>query len=129
MQEEILNAMRPRDSSPIIAPINSNSQKSQRQVFKMVNFPNKEKLSTTAVKGNEPDQSNQPSYRVIWKPPPWPILKVNSNDAIFREQNYVGVGVDQPPHRAIWLKSTDAAGWVAHPSPTRRDAGRGVRRG
>ena len=54
---------------------------------------------------------------------------MNSNDAIFREQNYVGVGVDQPPHRAIWLKSTDAAGRVAHPSPTRRDAGRGVRRG
>ena len=29
------------DSSPIIAPINSNSQQSQRQVFNMVNIPDK----------------------------------------------------------------------------------------
>ena len=31
------------DSSPIIAPINSNSQQSQRQVFNMVNIPDKQK--------------------------------------------------------------------------------------
>ena len=46
------------DSSPIIAPINSNSQQSQRQVFNMVNIPDKEKSTTTTMKGNEPDQSN-----------------------------------------------------------------------
>ena len=28
------------------------------------------------MKGNEPDQSNQPPYRAIQKPPPWPLLKV-----------------------------------------------------
>ena len=59
----------------------------------MVNILEKEKLSTTAVKGNEQDQSNQPRHRAIWKPPPWPIPKVNSNDAISQEQNSVGVGV------------------------------------
>ena len=48
------------DSSPIIAPINSNSQQSQRQVLNMVNIPDNEKLSTTTIRGNEPDQSNQP---------------------------------------------------------------------
>ena len=52
-----------------------------------------EKISTTTMKGNESDQFNQPPHRAIWKPPPWPILKVNSDDAIFREQNFVGVGV------------------------------------
>ena len=71
------------DSSPIIAPINSNSQQSQRQVFNMVNIPEKEKSAITTMKGNEPDQSNQPPHRAIWKPPPWPILNVNSDDAIF----------------------------------------------
>ena len=71
------------DSSPIIAPINSNFQQSQWQVFNMVNIPGKEKSTTTTMKGNEPDQSNQPPHRAIWKPPPWPILKVNSDDAIF----------------------------------------------
>ena len=45
------------------------------------------------MKGNEPDQSNQPSHYAIWKPPPWLFLKVNSDDAIFQEQNFVGVGV------------------------------------
>ena len=45
------------------------------------------------MKGNEPDQSNQPSHYAISKPPPWPFLKVNSDDAIFQEQNSVGVGV------------------------------------
>ena len=81
------------DNSPIIAPINSNSQQSQWQVFNMVNIPDKEKILTTAMKGNEPDQSNQPSHYAIWKPPPWLFLKVNSDDAIFQEQNFVGVGV------------------------------------
>ena len=92
-QEEILNAMRPPDSSPIIAPINSNSQQSQQQVLNMVNILDKEKLSTTAVKGNELDQSNQPPHYAICKPPLWLVLKVNSDDAIFLEQNFVGVGV------------------------------------
>ena len=46
------------------------------------------------MKSNEPDQSNQPPHRAIWKPPPWPILKVNSDDAIFREQNFVDVVLD-----------------------------------
>ena len=53
------------DSSPIIAPINSNSQQSQRQVFNAVNIPNKEKLSTTAIKGHEPNQSNRPPHHAI----------------------------------------------------------------
>ena len=82
------------DNSPIIAPINSNSQQSQRKVFTMVNIPDKEKSATTTMKGNEPDQSNQPPHRAIWKPPPWPILKVNSDDAIFWEQNSVDVVLD-----------------------------------
>ena len=59
----------------------------------MVNILDKEKISITAMKGNELDQSNQPPHCAIWKPPPWPILKVNFDDAIFLEQNYVGVGV------------------------------------
>ena len=53
------------DSSPIIAPINSNSQQSQWQVFNMVNIPDKEKSATTTMKGNEPDQSNQPPHHAI----------------------------------------------------------------
>ena len=53
------------DISPIIAPINSNSQQSQRQVFNMVNIPDKEKSTTTTMKGNEPDQSNQPPHCAI----------------------------------------------------------------
>ena len=82
------------DSSPIIAPINSNSQQSQRQVFHMVNIPDKKKSTTTTMKGNVLDQSNQPPHRAIWKPPPWPILKVNSTDVIFREQNFMDVVLD-----------------------------------
>ena len=82
------------NAGPIIAPINSNSQQSQRQVFNMVNIPDKEKSTTTTMKGNEPDQSNQPPHRAIWKPPPWPILKVNFDDAIFRERNSVDVVLD-----------------------------------
>ena len=53
------------DRSPIIAPINYNSQQSQRQVFHMVNIPDKEKSATTTMKGNEPDQSNQPPHHAI----------------------------------------------------------------
>nr|POF23155.1 hypothetical protein CFP56_63617 [Quercus suber] len=81
------------DNSSIIAPINSNSQQSQWQVFNAINIPDKEKLSTTAIRGNEPDQSNQPSHRAIRKPPQCPILKVNFDGAILREQNFVVVGV------------------------------------
>ena len=58
------------DNSPIIAPINSNSQQSQWKEFNMVNISDKEKLSTIAIKGNEPNQSNQPPHHAIWKPPP-----------------------------------------------------------
>ena len=56
--------------------------------FGLVNMVNihKEKSATTTMKGNEPDQSDQPPHRAIWKPPPWLILKVNSDDAIFREK-------------------------------------------
>jgi len=71
--EEVLIAP---DSSPIFDPINFNSQQSQRPMLNMVNIPDKEKISTTAMKGNEPDQSNQPPYCAIWKPLPWPLLKV-----------------------------------------------------
>ena len=71
------------DSSPIIASINSNSQQSQHQVFNMVNIPDKEKSATTTMKGNKPNQSNQPPHCAIWKSPSWLILKVNSDDAIF----------------------------------------------
>ena len=52
------------------------------------------KSATTTMKGNKPDQSNQPPHRTIWKPPPRPILKVNSDDAIFRKQNSVDVVLD-----------------------------------
>ena len=81
------------DSSPIIAPIKSNSQQSQWQVFNAINILDKEKLSTAAIRGNEPDQSNRLPHRTIWKPPPLPILKVNFDGAIFREQNSLGVGI------------------------------------
>ena len=94
------------DSSPIIAPINSNSQQSQWQVFNMVNIPDKEKSTTATMKGNEPDQSNQPPHRAIWKPPPWPILKVNSDDAIFREQNSVDVVLDMGGGLVLFWRST-----------------------
>ena len=67
---------------------------SQRQVFNMVNIPDKEKSATTTMKANEPDQSNQPPHRAIWKPPLRLILKVNSDDAIFSEQNSVDVVLD-----------------------------------
>ena len=62
-------------------------------MFNAINILDKEKLSTIAIKGNEPDQSNWPPYRAIWEPPSWPILKVNFDGTIFREQNSVGVGV------------------------------------
>ena len=94
------------DSSPIIAPINSNSLQSQWQVFNMVNIPGKEKNATTTMKGNEPDQSNQPPHHAIWKPPPWPILKVNSDDAIFREQNSVDVVLDMGGGLVLFWRST-----------------------
>nr|POE45871.1 hypothetical protein CFP56_40910 [Quercus suber] len=61
----IEEALITHDSSPIFDPINSNSQQSQRQVLNMVNIPNKEKISITAMKGNELDQSNQPPYHAI----------------------------------------------------------------
>ncbi|KAF3960731.1 hypothetical protein CMV_014576 [Castanea mollissima] len=99
-------ALPTHDSSPIIAPINSNSQQSQRQVFNMVKIPDKEKSATTEMKGNEPDQSNQPPHRAIWKPLPWPILKVNSDDAIFWEQNSVGVVLDMEGGLVLFWRST-----------------------
>ena len=40
---DIEAALITHDSSPIIAPINSNSQQSQRQVFNEANIPDKEK--------------------------------------------------------------------------------------
>ena len=58
------------------------------------------------MKGNEPDQSNQPPHRAIWKPPPWPILKVNSDDAIFREQNFVDVVLDMGGGLVLFWRST-----------------------
>ena len=94
------------DNSSIITPINSNSQQSQWQVFNMVNIPDKEKSTTATMKGNEPDQSNQPPHRAIWKPPPWSILKVNSVDAIFREQNYVDVVLDMGGGLVLFWRST-----------------------
>ena len=72
----------------------------------MVNIPNKEKSATTTMKGNELDQSNQPPHRAIWKPPPWSILKVNSVDAIFREQNYVDVVLDMGGGLVLFWRST-----------------------
>ena len=62
-------------------------------MFNAINISNKEKFSTTAIRSNEPYQSNRPPHCAIWKPPPWPILKVNFDGAIFQEQNSVGVGV------------------------------------
>ena len=62
-------------------------------MFNAINILDKEKLLTTAIRGNEPDQSNRPPHNAIWKPPPWLILKVNFGGAIFREQNSLGVGV------------------------------------
>ena len=58
------------------------------------------------MKVNEPNQSNQPPYRAIWKPPPWPILKVNSNDAIFWEQNSVDVVLDMGGGLVLFWRST-----------------------
>jgi len=56
-------------------------------------FQTRKKSQQQQLGGHELDQSNQPPHRAIWKPPPWPILKVNFDGAIFLEQNYVGVGV------------------------------------
>uniref|UniRef100_A0A7N2MCJ0 Uncharacterized protein n=1 Tax=Quercus lobata TaxID=97700 RepID=A0A7N2MCJ0_QUELO len=79
---------------------------SQRQVFNIVNIPDKEKSATTTMKGNEPDKSNQPLHRAIWKPPPWLILKVNSDDAIFWEQNSVDVVLDMGGGLVLFWRST-----------------------
>ena len=62
-------------------------------MFNAINILDEEKLLTTAIRGNEPDQSNRPPHCAIWKPPPWPILKVNFDGAMFREKISVGVGV------------------------------------
>ena len=94
------------DSSPIIASINSNSKQSQHQVFNMVNIPDKEKSATTTMKGNKPNQSNQPPHCAIWKSPSWLILKVNSDDAIFQEQNYVDVVLDMGGGLVLFWKLT-----------------------
>ena len=62
-------------------------------MFNVVKISDKEKLLKTAIRGNESDQSNWPPHCAIWKLPPWPILKVNFNGAMFREQILMGVGV------------------------------------
>nr|POE98205.1 hypothetical protein CFP56_70712 [Quercus suber] len=72
----------------------------------MFNTLDKEKSKTIAMEGNEPDQSNQPPHCAIWKPPPWPILKVNSNDAIFLEQNLVGVVLEMGGGLALFCIDT-----------------------
>nr|POE50860.1 hypothetical protein CFP56_35758 [Quercus suber] len=72
----------------------------------MVNIPDKEKSATTTMKGNEPVQSDQPPHHAIWKPPPWPILKVNSNDAIFREQNSMDFVLDIGGGLVLFWRST-----------------------
>ena len=76
--------------------------------FGLVNMVNihKEKSATTTMKGNEPDQSDQPPHRAIWKPPPWLILKVNSDDAIFQEQNSVDVVLDIGGGLVLFWRST-----------------------
>ena len=79
---------------------------SQRQVFNMVNILDKEKSATTTKKGNELDKSNQPPHCAIWKPPPWLILKVNSDDAIFQEQNSVDVVLDMGGGLVLFWRST-----------------------
>nr|POF11885.1 hypothetical protein CFP56_44959 [Quercus suber] len=72
----------------------------------MVNNPDKEKSATTTMNGNEPDQFDQSPHHAIWKPPPWPILKVNSDDAIFREQNPVDVVLDMGGGLVLFWRST-----------------------
>ena len=72
----------------------------------MVNIPDKEKCATTTMKGNEPDQSDQPPHRAIQKPPPWPILKVTSDNAIFREQKSVDVVLDIGGGLVLFWRST-----------------------
>ena len=72
----------------------------------MVNILDNEKSATTTMKGNKPDQSNQPPHRTIWKPPPRPILKVNSDDAIFRKQNSVDVVLDMGGGLVLFWRST-----------------------
>ena len=62
--------------------------------------------STTTMKGNEPDQSNQPPHRAIWKSTSWLILMVNSDDAIFQEQNYVDVVLDMGGGLVLFWKLT-----------------------
>ena len=72
----------------------------------MVNIPDKEKSATTTMKGNKLDQSNQPPHRAIWKPPPWSILKVNSNDVIFREKIFLDVVLDMGGGLELFWRST-----------------------
>ena len=76
--------------------------------FGLVNMVNihKEKSATTTMKGNEPDQSDQPPHRAIWKPPPWPILKVTSDNAIFWEQKSVDVVLDIGGGLVLFWRST-----------------------
>nr|POE92734.1 hypothetical protein CFP56_17827 [Quercus suber] len=40
-----------------------------------------------------PEQTPHIAPRPIWKPPPWPKLKVNFNGTMFRENQCAGVGV------------------------------------
>lgn len=62
--------------------------------------------SKTTMNGNELDKSNQPLFRAICKSPPWSILKVNSNDANFREQNSVDVVLDMGGGLVLIWRST-----------------------
>uniref|UniRef100_A0A7N2M7W1 Uncharacterized protein n=1 Tax=Quercus lobata TaxID=97700 RepID=A0A7N2M7W1_QUELO len=85
-----LNTVNPRDAM------------SEQLMDEVVNLDAPEVTHT----GNEPYQSNQPPHRAIWKPPPWLILKVNSEDAIFREQNSLDVVLDMGGGLVLFWRST-----------------------
>ena len=58
------------------------------------------------------------------------VQQINGSD--FSDRDYQAMIEDYKNNfkdLSFSLESTDAAGRVAHPSPTRRDAGRGVQRG
>ena len=78
----------------------SNSQQSQQQVFNAINILDKEKLSTTTIRGNKPDQSNWPPHckrtlHQLWNPSFVELILINADIAFkvggdFKLYNYYG---------------------------------------
>lgn len=59
-------------------------------------IPEVQSLQSSCVRANHPkppDSNSQTPQRELWQPPPWPLIKVNLDGSVFRDEDFASAGV------------------------------------